>query len=728
MVEDRHIFLIEEELYLSNTILVNRFGFNATSLKSRNNDFANKRTDTYRFIKHPGDARINLTAFTSIPEATRSTKGMPTRDSLLNEYRNTQLSSLVAFNSNAYNYFMQQPETNKSAKEKAEQASWLIAIANAKTSQVRALGYSSKNEFYEAAITLMNQRGWHPWKCTTIKGMQKKLTPFQKYLKQKLTLAEACRSLISGKHGNDNAGKLEVDQHALLVQLYSDANAKPNFDQVWSIYTRKANEMVRMGLWHEKTLVNASTVRSYLTKPDVMQLWYEARHGHQAYRNVFEPVTQRFKPTYANALWVIDGTPLHRYFKTPEGGKYFRWNIFVVLDAFSQTVLGFWISEKENTDAVLGALRSACMVTGTLPTQVLYDNGRAIQSYRAQEALNKISVVAFPAKAGNARAKVIEGWFHWFNENVGKFRKGFTQNPFAKRLDNQPNREALALMAKNGELSMAEDIVRELKEDLTIANNKPRKFLGNKSPLAAYRASVQATPNKQRPFTAAIDVDAFYMLPGTNKKKKVFDEGKNKLVTFFEAQKYPFTNRGIDITINGTVYTYDIEDPNFRRLYIGQKFTVRYEPNPERWTNHQQPDELLLYKNDAPLQWNGDHARALVKELMPMAVGDYAPGTRALLNERLENKRTQRQLAQQDYSQLIERTKRNGTCIDMITANAFDKDVLNEARANRLDMITEGEEYNLAKPAKKIKAHPKDITPGPALDRLADYDEPDIIE
>lgn len=686
--------------------------FTADALKG-----AVKRGD-FLTMRDPKDSRRVLISFDSIPEATRQAKGMPTRDSLLTDYRNQSLTSLVAFNTEAYNFFLQHPDTSKVAKEKAEQASWLIAIASAKPSQCKALGFASKNEFGEAMMVLMDQRHWHAWKCTTLKGLSKKLTPFKKYLKQQCTLAEACQSLISGKYGNSNRAKLEADQHALLVQLYSDANAKPNIEQVHAIYTRKAIEMVRLGHWSEDSLVSVSTVSTYLNKPEIMQMWYEARHGHQQYRNVFEPITQRQRPTYANALWVIDGTPIHRYFQTAEGGKYFRWNFFVVLDAFSQCVLGFWISQQEDSDTVLNALRNACAVTGTLPHQILYDNSSAIQSYRVQEAIDKISVVSFAAKAGNARTKVIESWFHWFNENVGQFRKGFTQNPFAKRLDNQPNREALALMVKNKELSMEADGLRELREDLTLANNTPRKFLGGKSALATYRASVQATQAKQRPFSEIIDIEAFYQLPGSNKKKQVYDQGKKKMITFFEPQLYPFTNKGIEITINKNTFTYDIEDPDFRRLYIGAKFTVRYEPNPERWTNAQYPDELLLYKNGAPLQWNGAHARALAKELVPMAVADYTEGSRHTINERLSNKKKQRALVQQDFEAMIARTKRNGTHTEVITDNAFDKEVLQNTLAQLNNQLIGGEDYKITDESSIQHPASKD------LDRLSDYDKP----
>ena len=716
--------IINNILYLSVKNLI-PFGFSQS--------FIDKQTSTGNYPciyandpEQPNRKEVKLIPYTSIPETTRIAKGMPAQDELIKQVNQRELSRLVHFNSDAYNFYLTQPATNNHAKEKAEQFSWYLAIASAKPTHVNALGFSSKDEFCEAALRIMNERGWKKWKCSSLPELRKRLTPVKSYLKGKCTLATAAGSFISKKVGNTNAEKLTDDQKALIVQLYSDANAKPNHEQVWSIYTRKANEMISLGHWQEvdksgqyKCLVDVSTIYAFLQKPAIMQMWYEARHGYQEYRNMFEPVTQRQRPTFANALWVIDGTPSHRYFQHGDKGRYFRFNIFPILDAHSWCVVGFWLSETENTEAVLGALRSACWVSGYMPHQILYDNSSAIQSYRAQDAIEKISVVKFAATAGNARSKIIENFFHLFNQDVQKFRPGYTANPFALTLSNRPNREALAKMVKSHELARAEDALKQAIEDLTIWNNTPRKFLSNKSPLATYRASVEATRDKQRPFSEIIDIESFYQLPGEHKKIRTYDEGKMKIVSTYVPQQYEFTNRGIDITINGKPFTYDVEDAAFRRLYIGAKFTVRYEPNPERWINNQ-PERLLLYINGAPLQWNEAHACALPKQLMPMAVADYQQGTRTQLNDRLNNKKQQRAIVQKDFSELIERTKRNGTYTPVITDNAFDKQVLTDTTAQILNgIINDNEAFNTTEPEAPAADQPK------KLDRLSDeFDTP----
>lgn len=719
--------VINDKLYVPVRQLVKEFGFSQSQLDKKCSEF---RAGAPSYENMKGDdptygRGLTLIAYDSIPAATRAEKKLPEKDELLKKTQAQAIAAIVSFNTDAYNYFLATPATAKIAKQKAEEASWLIAIAKIKLTQCRDLGFDSKETFTAAAIACMNvqakERSWHAFKLNSVRELRQRITPFKKFLKSTCTLQEACASLVSKRNGNANAQKIEYDQQALLVQLYSDANAKPNFEQVWMMYTRRASQMCSLGLWEQSALISPSTVRAYLMKPGTRQLWYEARHGYQEYRNVFDPVVQRQRPTYANALWVIDGTPLHQYFQHLDKGKYFRWNIFTILDAHSQCLLGFWISDKEDTASVLGALRSACLVTGNMPVQVLYDNGSAITSYRAQHAIDAISVVSFPAKAGNARSKVVEGWFHWYNENVQKFRSGFTHNPFAARLDNRPNREALALAVKENRLTLASNALDQIITDLNIANNIPRPFLGNISPLAAYRKSVEQTASKQRRFSEAIDIEAFYTEPGEQKKIRTYHEGKPTTVSAWVPQLYPFTNRGIDITINGQPFTYDVEDPAFRATHIGQKFSVRFEPNHKQWSNGQ-PDRLLLYLQGKPLAWGGVHMAALPKQLVPMAVADYTEGTRAQLNERLTNKAAQREMMRERFTEMVEHTKANGTHVQVITENAYDKEVLQNTERELLNQIMEGKDYSLSNAP--LDGPPDDTEDSPSVDVHRKYDKP----
>lgn len=698
--------IINNILHLSVKDLI-KFGFKQSQIDKKTSEGI--YPSAYAFDpSQPARKELKLIPYMGIPESTRIEKNMPTLEELTKQHLENELQRQCGFSEDAYGYFLSHKNIKDTksttrqhqAKAKAEQAYMLNTLARIRTTEVRHLGFADKPSYYTAAIEQLKKtaaaRQWPAWKCNGLPGLTRKLKPFQKAAKGKITMQQAWDSLINQRVNNDNALKLDSDQQALLVQMYADP-VKATPEEVHRIYLNKAKEMIGHGLWNEKSLISESAVRAFLNKPGITPLWYEARHGYQAYRNVFEPVTERINATFANALWVIDGTPIHNYFQHLDKGKYFRWNIFIVLDAHSHCVLGFWLSETENTEAVIGSLRSACTISGKLPHQVLYDNGSAIQSYRGQHAIQTISVVSFGASAGNARSKVVESYFAWFNQHVQKFRTGFTANPFAKTLDRQPNREALAKQVKEGKLPIAENAVKQLIEDFTIANNTPRPFLNNLSPLQAYRKSIEITSAKQRTFSKEIDIEAFYALPGANKQVRTMIEGKPKMVSTFVPQTYEFTNRGIEITINGTPYSYDIEDAGFRKQFIGQRFEVRYESDRSKWIDERQPAQLLLYLQGTPLQWQGVHAAALPKIKFAMAVADYREGERNNLHAHLERKKEQRTLTLQDRDAMIALTKANKTYTE-VSENAFDKEVLQAANSEYLNQIIGGDDYTLDAP------------------------------
>lgn len=685
----------------------------------------------------PHRKEVKLIPYTGLPEATRKEKGLPPMETLLSEARQRALFRIAGIDADAFNHYLanslikptRNATRNQLAKEKAEQFKVLFTIAECTNTIARAYGFESKKHLLNssvAALQLMaKQRGWTSWSVNSIAGLNKKLKPLQQLKKGKITRQQAYESLISKRINNDFAETLSPDNKALLVSLMADGNAKLNIQQVHAIYTRKANEMIAAGLWTEtftnpnskklgqpRCLVSDGTVRNFLYQPDIRPLWYEPRHGLQAYRNLFDPQILRTRPSFANALWVIDGTPLHRYFQHLKEGAYYRWNIFTVIDAATDCVLGWWLSDREDTESVLGALRTACMVTGYLPYQVLYDNGAAITSLRAQRAIELISTVHFAASVGNARSKVVENWFHWFNQNVQKYRTGFTHNPFAMRIDNRPNREAIALAIREKRLPLSTDAVRELAMDLSIANQIPREFLGNKSAIEKYRASVAATQHLQRAFSPQIDIEAFYTEPGTERKVKTLHEGKPAVVREWVPQLYPYSSRGIELTINNQTYAYHLPNqPAWEAGTIGQKYSVKYEPNPKRWANGQQPDQLLLYLQGTPVQWQGMHVALVPNERLPMAIADYQPGTRAELDRRLDTKREVRNIHRQRFKQMVDHTKANGTYVDVVTANAYDKDVLQNATAHVLNHAVQADDF-------KITNAPLPSEPIDFIDRL----------
>jgi hypothetical protein len=204
---------------------------------------------------------------------------------------------------------------------------------------------------------------------------------------------------------------------------------------------------------------------------------------------------------------------------------------------------------------------------------------------------------------------------------VQKFRSGFTHNPFALRIDNRPNREAIALAIREKRLPISSEAVPQLAIDLSIANQLPRPFLGNKSSIDKYRQSVADTAHLQRQFSKAIEIEAFYHEPGDERKVKAIHEGKPVVVREWVPQLYTYTSRGIEIRIDNQTYAYHVlNQPAWEAGNIGAKFSIKYNADRKKWSNGRQPDEILLYHNSTPVHWQGTHLALVPNERMPMAV------------------------------------------------------------------------------------------------------------
>jgi hypothetical protein len=97
-------------LYLSVTAdLVKTYGFNRGNTDNKCSEFRSGLTDNYANVKgidYNNDRKrtVTLVDYDTIPEATRQSKGMPTKAELIAHIQKQQLASLVAFSQHAHNY------------------------------------------------------------------------------------------------------------------------------------------------------------------------------------------------------------------------------------------------------------------------------------------------------------------------------------------------------------------------------------------------------------------------------------------------------------------------------------------------------------------------------------------------------------------------------------------------------------------------------------------------
>lgn len=654
---------------------------------------------SYINIEDPEKRSRILVQYNSIPKR----DNFPSETQLREQYRILQLKQAVQnhcglYTDKALNHFKANPNTHAYAQELAEQSAWLLFLASCKNTSARKMNFISLEDLYTKAIDMMQRTEWTRWRCTSLQVLRRKLKPFLTLYKKPLNgtftdadFIAAINTLVHKGVGNKNSEKLSDSQRAVIFQRYADGDAKPTIEQVYTSYLETAKQEIEKGNWTTDALVDISTVKRFLLTPEIQQAYWAARHGKAAYRNSFEIITQRKRASFANAMWVIDGTPCHLYYRDGKNA-YARLNVFVVLDAFSWCVLGFYVSDSENHEQVIGALRAACMLSGKLPHQIQSDNGSAVSGYFGRTCIQTISNYFTPATPGNARSKTVESFFKHFNSKVGRFYPGFTHSPvMGKNINSLPNPEALQRQLKENQIQGKHDAVAALHQMFAVWNRMPMKNTGN-APLDKYKQSLEVSANMQRELTEQIFVEAFLHMPGELKQIRGTNaDGEATTVQKFVPQLYEYTNDGIEVTLNKQKYNFITDLTGFNKKYIGQKFAVRVD--------RENPDKVYLYRatpeGTVPFIFNDKPAVLPAAHQFAQALVDRQPGEAKQLADHLAAKKLQKAQAEQTAQQFIELTKVEGTYLKLTHGNAFPKEILNAAKAAISEKIVNGEAHRL---------------------------------
>jgi transposase InsO family protein len=626
---------------------------------------------SWAHIYDEADGRKVLIDYDTIPADTASK--LQSKAHYVQLARHTALRHAFKINDEALKYYLQQPQAQTKAHQYTRLAAWAALLGPLTKGQAHKMGFESLDQLYHIALPLLNEECQEVVKITNVASLIRKIKPFKDCLKPDFNLASACESLINRRNTNRDCYKLGQAQQDLLIHLYSSPR-KLNYEQVFVAYTNKAYELVQSGAWDRKTLVSMGTVKEYLYRPAIRQLCEVKRHSYTEVRSKYDHIIKRQAASFANAKWVIDGTPWHRYYLV-DGNAYARLNVFVVLDEYSWCVIGFCASFNENSDQVVKALAGACQRTGYAPYQLQYDNSSAINSYHSQHVIEKLTQYNVSTQVGNARAKVVEPFFKHFNDRILKFETGYTGSPFmSKRMDGHANKEEIALQIKQGKIATKEQAITDLMAEFNLWNSQP--FRGDKSPLELYRSSVADSHDRQRTFDHYMMVDAFWEMPGKMVKEKREVDGKVRQLQRFVPQLYTFNNWGIRIERSGKTYDFDIEEPDFWRQHWGKRFAVKYDPDTI--------DTIYLFDEQGrPLNHNGNMAKLTNKTVLHSAMVDHAPGEMGKVQELNKLRKLHRMSIEADYADVIDRTKEEGSYLEVNAEAVYGKEAINRAKMLR---------------------------------------------
>lgn len=397
-----------------------------------------------------------------------------------------------------------------------------------------------------------------------------KLPSTDRRLKDKLEsfLKDGYQSLISEKFLSKNAAKvIDKQQEAFLRSLLRDHRNLDN-EQIARLYEHTA----QVTGWK---CLSASTIANYRAKWKLYT--YGGNNGEKAFDNYVGMTVKRSAPSAPLLYWTLDGWDAELYYqKTDSKGTTYhnRLTVVVVLDPSIKYPIGYAIGRAENTDLIKEALRNAVLHTEELfgakhkVLQIQSDNYGKKTMLPIYEALSNQYT---PTKVGNAKAKVIEPWFGYFNKKYCQLMPNWSGH--GVKASKQPNAEYLN----------------------KIKNSFPDEFGATQQLVALIEREREELRAKYLQAYEEMPVDA----------KKLITETEF-LLHFGNDTGYlnSRSHSGIAPKIQGIRYYYDSFDLNFRK-YDHLSWKIKFNPDDLSqvlaYNEENQLSFLLQQKHEQPM-------------------------------------------------------------------------------------------------------------------------------
>ena len=359
--------------------------------------------------------------------------------------------------------------------------------------------------------------------------------------------------LVSGKYGNSNTLKIDEEPGRFLVALKRSRVPVYTDMQIFEEYNRVAPARG----W--KALKSPRSLRSWFSSPRIEPLWYDAVYGEMKAHQRYGRKHKTELPSRRDSLWYGDGTKLNLYYRD-EGGKVRTIGVYEVMDAYSEVLLGFHISENEDYEAQYHAYRMALQTSGHKPYELVHDNqgGHKKLERVSDGLLDKISHIHRPTAPYSGQSKTIESAFGRFQSQVLHKYWGFTgQNITARKDSSRPNLEFIE--ANRDRLYTLDELKAKYVEARREWNEMKHPVTGIPR-IEMYDTSVNEDTEA---VTARDMVDIFWVMT---------------------SRPSTFTSAGIEFTVGGRPRTYDVysspgvPDHEWRRRNTYRQFYVKYDP------------------------------------------------------------------------------------------------------------------------------------------------------
>ncbi len=408
----------------------------------------------------------------------------------------------------------------------------------------------------------------------------------QRRLQEKYSnfVKEGPQSLIHKNFCNKNAARVDDEvKEDMLLFLISDPR---NFDntQVMRMY----NTLAEQAGWKK---ITATTVARYrdMNETDL----YARRRGVTAFKNKKTMQVKRSAPTAPLYYLTVDGWDVELlYQKTDTNLKtgynnttyHNRVTAVIILDPCCKYPLGYAIGTNESPALIQMALRDAARQTKKL-------FGKMYRSHQFQSDRYSIKKLApyyqalgdkfTPAQAHNAKSKIIEPWFNYFNKKYCQMQGNWSGFGITTNRENQPNPDFL---------------------------NKIRKQFPDFEGVCAQVSKMIEAERRE------LNDRYLQMWADTPESSKIELSLENYLMHFGNVTERPIMMQasGLHPTINGQKRDYDSFDITFRD-HLSVKWYVKYDPL--------DMSKVLAVSEDESYRYLLEQ-----KYVQPMALKDRNPG------------------------------------------------------------------------------------------------------
>lgn len=396
--------------------------------------------------------------------------------------------------------------------------------------------------------------------------------------KYNLYQKEGFSSLIHKNFANKNAAKIDDDvKESFIIELLADPRNLDN-ERIARLYNEIAGQMN----WRK---ITGHTVALRRDKYDLEI--YAGRRGSVAFSNKKAMQVKRSAPTKPLFFWTMDGWDVELLYQKHNGKTityHNRPTVVVVLDPCCKYPIGYAVGTHETPELIKAALRNAAQHTAQLfgsmhRTHQIQADRYAIKSltplYEAMGA--KFT----PARAKNAKAKVIEPYFGYLNKTYCQTQPNWSGFGITSDKDKQPNSEFLNKYKKNfpdfAGVCQAVEIIIEMERQA-----KRNEYL-------------QLWAETSDADKIALSYDSYLYHFGESTGRKNLLQGD-----------------GLNVTIKGIKQAFDCFDLNFRK-YASTQWNVLYDPA--------DTSRILAMNDDETLRFTLER-----KHVQPMALKDRQDG------------------------------------------------------------------------------------------------------